>query len=297
MNTGVIPGNRNADNIDEKLSEFTFLLYPSRTIRTTGLRAGMLKSFGFGQVGGEVVVVHPDYVFAALSESQLSAYAQKRRAREHKSYRYLHDAMAGLAPLVKVKTAPPFTPELESQVYLNPLARTTFDTVKGSWAFDKNEVEQTTSRLYSEGLVTAMASVEGTSSPQGVGVDVQLIADIHVDNKNFIERNFTEKERAYCDAQVCPQASYAGRWAAKEAVLKALCNAHSANGNGNGNGERPKWLKGAGGALDLIEVMPSSSGAPVVTLHGEVAQENSKSVKVSISHSGNYAVAFATVSR
>jgi len=316
LNTGVIPGNRNADNIDEKLSEFTFLLYPSHTIQTTGLRAGMLKSFGFGQVGGEVIVVHPDYVYAALSEAQLSTYMQKRRVRENKSYRFLQDAMAGLAPLVKVKTAPPYSSELESQVYLNPLARATFNVPKASWAFDKASVDQATTRLYSEGLVTAMSSL-GSSSPLGVGVDVQLISDVNVDSQNFIERNFTAKERAYCDAQVCPQTSYAGRWAAKEAIVKALCNAYGAEGNE----ERPKWLKGAGGALDLIEVLPSSSGAPFVTLHGEVLQvsqpqptqttttetttttttttqiqQKPKTVKVSISHSGSYAVAFATVS-
>lgn len=300
LNTGIIPGNRNADNIDKELANFSFILYPSRTIHTTGLRAAILKSFGFGQVGGEVLVVHPDYIFGALSEEQLSEYTQKRRLREHKTYRYLHDAMTGVSPMVKLKNNPPYTPDLESQVYLNPLARTSYDPKQNTWAFDKSAVEKAADRLYAEGLVTAMRSVG--DAPLGVGVDVQLITDVDPNNKNFIERNFTTKEQEYSLKQPCSQSSFAGRWAAKEAVLKALCNAHGDT--------RPGWLKGAGSALNSIEILPSGSGAPTVTLHGDLAtlavqsqqpseqpQDTKFCVRVSISHSGSYAVAFATVSK
>ncbi len=38
----------------------------------------------------------------------------------------------------------------------------------------------------------------------------------------FRERCFTEAERAYCDSRVNPAQSYAGRFAGKEAVGKAL---------------------------------------------------------------------------
>ena len=33
-----------------------------------------------------------------------------------------------------------------------------------------------------------------TSSPRGIGVDVELIASFPMENETFIERNFTEKE-------------------------------------------------------------------------------------------------------
>ncbi|KAJ1947157.1 fatty acid synthase alpha subunit Lsd1, partial [Linderina pennispora] len=82
LHTGIIPGNRNADNIDAELEEFEHLLYPSRTIRTSGIKACILKSFGFGQVGGEIVVVHPDYILAVLSRGELDAYQEKVGARK-----------------------------------------------------------------------------------------------------------------------------------------------------------------------------------------------------------------------
>jgi len=61
LDTGLVPGNRNADNIEAKLRAFDHVYYPSQTIQTDSLKAGLLKSFGFGQVGGEVLVIHPDY--------------------------------------------------------------------------------------------------------------------------------------------------------------------------------------------------------------------------------------------
>lgn len=48
-------GNRNADNIDAKLRSFDRIVYLNRSLETYGFRAALLKSFGFGQVGGEVL--------------------------------------------------------------------------------------------------------------------------------------------------------------------------------------------------------------------------------------------------
>ena len=55
INQRIIPGNRNADNVDSELRKYADLIYfPSRSLRSDGLKSGLLKSFGFGQVGGEV---------------------------------------------------------------------------------------------------------------------------------------------------------------------------------------------------------------------------------------------------
>lgn len=50
MNDGVVPGNRNADNIDAELQKFDNIIFPSKSLRTGMIKAGLLKSFGFGQV-------------------------------------------------------------------------------------------------------------------------------------------------------------------------------------------------------------------------------------------------------
>jgi len=78
-----------------------------------------------------------------------------------------------------------------------------------------------------------------------------------------------------------PQASYAGRWSAKEAVFKSLgvCG------------------KGGGAPLYDIEIVADANGAPTVELHGAALQAAKeagvKKVNVSISHSESQAIAVA----
>ncbi|MGI9604837.1 MAG: holo-ACP synthase [Acidimicrobiales bacterium] len=67
------------------------------------------------------------------------------------------------------------------------------------------------------------------------------------------DRSFTADEREYADARNDPTERYAVRWAAKEAVMKAM---------GVGLGEV---------AMVDIEVVRAESGAPSVLLHGTAA--------------------------
>jgi fatty acid synthase subunit alpha len=55
-----------------------------------------------------------------------------------------------------------------------------------------------------------------------IGVDIEDIAAINISSETFVVRNFSEREQAYCQAAPFPQASFAGRWCAKEAVFKSL---------------------------------------------------------------------------
>ncbi|KAJ1899342.1 fatty acid synthase alpha subunit Lsd1, partial [Kickxella alabastrina] len=139
LRTGIIPGNRNADNIAAELEKFEHVMYPSRSIQTDGIKAGLLKSFGFGQVGGEVLALHPDYLLAVLSEEQLEVYVAKVKGREAKSYRYWHNSLTGAHPFVQVKDAPPYTEAQESQVYLNPLARAEYDPSTKKYLFKRTD--------------------------------------------------------------------------------------------------------------------------------------------------------------
>lgn len=103
---------------------------------------------------------------------------------------------------------------------------------------------------------------------------------------DFIRRNFTEAEIRQCEGAPDPAASFAGRWAAKEAVIKALSSIHPEEG--------PLW-KGPGAALWGIEVLRSASGAPVVRLHGHASRVARRvgvtRAIVSISHTADVAVA------
>jgi phosphopantetheine--protein transferase-like protein len=123
-----------------------------------------------------------------------------------------------------------------------------------------------------------------TSADRGIGIDAQLISeidDLWMNNTEFIERNFTAAEIAYCRASSDPSSSFAGRWAAKEAVIKAIS---SCDTNEN---SRNLW-KGSGASLRDIEILPSASAAPKVVLHGHAEQVANvlgvTSIKLSISH-------------
>ena len=85
--------------------------------------------------------------------------------------------------------------------------------------------------------------------------EVSRIRDImerHGDR--FKERTFSAAERAYCDKNADPAMHYAARFAAKEAVAKAL---------GTGFAEGVGW--------NDIEVLRAESGQPSIALHAGAA--------------------------
>jgi holo-[acyl-carrier protein] synthase len=74
--------------------------------------------------------------------------------------------------------------------------------------------------------------------------------------KRFRDRVYTEGEIRYCDSKgMGKYESYAGRFAAKEAAMKAL---------GTGWGAKANWLN--------IEVVRAPGGAPQIALHGHTAE-------------------------
>jgi phosphopantetheine--protein transferase-like protein len=286
--SGLIPGNRNADNVDEVLKEFDYIVYPSRSIQTDGLKAGLLKSFGFGQAGGEILIIHPDYVLAALEESDFNAYKARNAQRYAKAYRYLHDSLTGVSDFIQVKDAPPYSDELEHTVYLNPNARAQYSKEKKTWTFDAKSAN---AAAISTGDADATKQVllslaQQQAGTKGVGVDVELTSSVNVDNDTFVKRNFTPVEISYCASRPDPQASFTGRWSAKEAVFKAISS----------YGGIPS--DGAAAPLNEIEITANeATGAPQVQLAGKVKSlaesAGIKEINVSISHSGAYSVAVA----
>ena len=98
--------------------------------------------------------------------------------------------------------------------------------------------------------------------------------------ERFIERIFTAAERNYAETNKNRIEKLAGRFAAKEAVLKLV-----------GTGWRGKI------AWTDIEIINNSSGQPEVTLAGEVEKIADKlgikHISVSITHTANFAIASA----
>jgi fatty acid synthase subunit alpha len=325
MDTGLVPGNRNLDNVSPELRKCDYLFYPNRTIEFSFVRATLIKSFGFGQAGAEVLLVHPHYLLATLEDSDLQSYMSRRHQREQRAYRYQHGVLRGKHTLVQVKNAAPYTDAQQERVYLDPSARVEFQPSTNSYAFPDVVGDephgmrvgaaagepsppivrpssasrstavpavsaasrlQITAQEQAEGLVRGKMAVAG-----GVGVDVEPVATFSplADKDTFIQRNFTQAEQAYCRGASSPEASFAGRWAAKEAVVKAITNAAPQVG-------RNLWQGGAAPLVD-VEVLPSATGGAHVTLHGHAkevfAALGLRTVTVSISHSSEMAIAQA----
>ncbi|KAJ6624064.1 fatty acid synthase [Mycena sp. CBHHK59/15] len=284
--TGIVPGNRNSDNIDSHFKDRRFLMFPSKSILTDGIRAGVMSSFGFGQVGGTALVINPRYLFAALEPSYYEAYKQRHSVRALQSYKSMSEMMIKNT-LVKIKEHPPYTPDLEAPVLLNSLARASLDPKTGSYTFKANlaslKVPMDVTNV--EAVTNSFAPLDTSAGVIGVGVDQELISAVPSSNPTFVSRNFTALEIAYCRAQPSPPSSFAARWAGKEAVFKSLGVAS----------------KGAAAAMSDIEILnDEKSGAPIVTLHGDakkVANEKGVAkVLISLSHSETVAIAFAQAS-
>ncbi len=99
--------------------------------------------------------------------------------------------------------------------------------------------------------------------------------------KRFLERVYTPKELEYCLKKRYPETSLAGRFAAKEAVMKAL---------GTGLSSGVSWKD--------IEIVNDRKGKPEVFLYGKTKELlGKKKVLISISHTKEDAIAQAIILR
>ena len=109
---------------------------------------------------------------------------------------------------------------------------------------------------------------------------IQLALEDPRIGRRFRARVFTEKEIAYCETKKRGKyESYAGRFAAKEAVMKAL---------GRGWGAKVRWLD--------IEVARARSGKPEFILHDKTAkfaeQLGIRRWALSITHTKQHGLAY-----
>ncbi|KAK4542587.1 3-oxoacyl-[acyl-carrier-protein] synthase [Oleoguttula mirabilis] len=278
LNSGLVPGNRNADNIDKVMEKFDYIVYPSQSIQTDGIKAFSVTSFGFGQKGAQAIGIHPKYLFATLDPTQYQTYKQKVEARQKKAYRYYHDGLINNT-MFRAKDKSPYEDGQQAQIFLNPDARVTVDKKTAAYSYPKVAPKKEQDKGTTEMVETLMKV--NASSNSNPGVDIESIDAIDIHNDTFLERNFTPSEIAYCRKAPSPQASFTGKWSAKEAVFKSL----------------KVESKGAGAPLKDIEIQNDENGAPTVTLRGDAKaaadKAGVKSTTVSISHSDAQVIAVA----
>lgn len=127
------------------------------------------------------------------------------------------------------------------------------------------------------------AAVNVVVDTAGIGVDIVEIARVETilgRTPGFASKYFTNAEQEFCMSRGKPAMHFAVRFAAKEAVVKAL-------GCGFTHGVAP---------ID-VEILRAVGERPEVVLHGKAAdfakEKDVKDVEVSLSHSQTQAVAFA----
>lgn len=111
----------------------------------------------------------------------------------------------------------------------------------------------------------------------GIGTDIievlRIAKAIEHWGEHFLNHVFTKDEIAYCQRHKFSAQNFAGRFAAKEAVIKALVDIKDL-----------RWTD--------IEIINDASGKPRCT----VAHKNLRqSIHISISHTDKYATAFAII--
>ena len=120
---------------------------------------------------------------------------------------------------------------------------------------------------------------------KGIGTDIiecDRIADMMEKHENaFLNKVYTAREIEYCAPRKAAAQHYAGRWAAKEAILKAM---------GTGWAKGIRWTD--------IEIVNEMGGKPYVEISGEAKvicdQLGIHKILISISHTAAFATAFAT---
>jgi holo-[acyl-carrier protein] synthase len=118
----------------------------------------------------------------------------------------------------------------------------------------------------------------------GIGTDIveclRIAQMIERHGELFLTRVFTAREIEYCSARKAATQHYAGRWAAKEAILKAL---------GTGWSRNIHWRD--------MEIRNDHAGKPTVALAGGARDMCERlgigEIMVSISHCRSHATAFA----
>lgn len=117
---------------------------------------------------------------------------------------------------------------------------------------------------------------------KGIGIDMTTISEIKsiMQTKAFVSRTFTEEEQKNAEKSDCPEEYLATRFAAKEAVYKAIAS----------NVKNKKF------DMRIVETLNDKNGKPYINCSKEldlILKECSISnIHISITTEGDFATAF-----
>ena len=118
---------------------------------------------------------------------------------------------------------------------------------------------------------------------RGIGVDIvdieRVRALVDAEGDRFLNKVFTSTEIAYCNGKARRHQHFAARFAAKEAVSKALATGWAGDF---------RWKD--------VEVTNDPTGQPRISLHGQLRERiGSARIQISLSHADNHVVAMAVI--
>ncbi|CAK4034469.1 sterigmatocystin biosynthesis fatty acid synthase subunit alpha [Lecanosticta acicola] len=286
MASGVVPGNRNADNIDAAWQHFEHICLPTSPVQAK-IRAFTLTSFGFGQKGGQVIGVSPKYLFATLSHDAYSQYTQQAGVRSQRAERaYVNAVMTDR--IAGILDSQPYQKSNTNSILLDPTARLGADNIISRSIIPPVQQSKPVPQVVGKEIQRGRDGRRRQGYPhrsrnvRSVGVDVVKLANFTAhENRVFVERNFTLHEQTMAAAHIDPAAALAGRWCAKEAVFKCL-RTHG---------------KGAGAAMKSIEIVTAEGGMPAVSLSEDALKAAEEaglgSISLSFAYEDDCVIAYA----
>jgi holo-[acyl-carrier protein] synthase len=128
----------------------------------------------------------------------------------------------------------------------------------------------------------------------GIGIDIieidRVQKSIEKYGEHFLNKIYTPGELEYCLNKTNKYQHFAARFAAKEAVYKAL-SSEKDNPESENSAANVGWQD--------IEILNEPNGMPVVKVFGKIKKllNGERSLKISISHSRDYVTCVAIVFR
>tara|TARA_B100000427_G_scaffold120773_1_gene100649 strand:+ start:1793 stop:2164 length:372 start_codon:yes stop_codon:yes gene_type:complete len=119
-----------------------------------------------------------------------------------------------------------------------------------------------------------------TKNNMGVGIDIVLVSRVEkiLKSKNkdrFLNKIFSDKEISNSEYKYNQSQYFSGRFAAKEAIKKALSS----------------YNKNSMPTFKSLEILNADNGKPYVSIKSKQQSD----IDISIAHDGNYAIAFCVV--